>query len=63
MAAKSPGMPAAAVEAMKQQQQQSRAIRADVERSFKEAEAGPDAKLMAHRQSQMLEALFEIYFR
>lgn len=35
----------------------------DVESSFREADTRPDAELLSARQSQMLEALFEIYFR
>ena len=58
-----PGMPVAAIEAMKSRALTSRAITKDVDRDFKESEAGPDAKTKAHRQSKMLEALFEIYFR
>ena len=57
------GIPAAAVEAIKARAAQSRAIAKDVDREFKEADAGPDARLQAQRQSKMLEALFEIYFR
>ena len=58
-----PGMPVAAIEAMKSRALTTRAITKDVDRDFKESEAGPDAKTKAHRQSKMLEALFEIYFR
>ncbi len=34
-----------------------------MDREFREADAGPDARLQAQRQSKMLEALFEVYFR
>ncbi|GAX79807.1 hypothetical protein CEUSTIGMA_g7247.t1 [Chlamydomonas eustigma] len=59
----SPGMPTAAIEALKAKAASSRSIAKDVEREYKEADAGPDARLRASRQSKMLEALFEIYFR
>ena len=58
-----PGMPVAAIEAIKARAAASRSIAKDVDREFKEADAGPDPRLQAFRQSKMLEALFEIYFR
>ena len=56
-------MPVAAIAAIKARAATSRTIAKDVDREFKESDAGPDAKTQAHRQSKMLEALFEIYFR
>ncbi|KAG1668841.1 hypothetical protein FOA52_004936 [Chlamydomonas sp. UWO 241] len=57
------GMPTGALEAMAARKQTKRDVAAEVAQSFREADVAPDAKLQAQRQSHMLEALFEIYFR
>ena len=41
----------------------NKAVAQEVDKDFKEAEAGPNLEAQATMQSQMLEALFEIYFR
>jgi nucleolar complex protein 3 len=57
------GMPTNVAEAIKAQAAASKAIAKGVKKDLKLSDANVDTRLRATRQSKMLEALFEIYFR